>query len=84
MLFYVLSLASSRWIKFTVTNNVSFIEFKSQILKIFLNFRFPSFQRIKILRNKNTTPVAFVEYADVCYSMQAKTYLSGYVVTIKN
>jgi len=41
--------------------------------------KFPSFQRIKILRNKNTTPVAFVEYADVCYSVQAKTYLSGHV-----
>jgi len=39
--------------------------------------RFPSFRRIKMLRNKNTTPVAFVEYGEVLYSIHAKTALSG-------
>lgn len=42
--------------------------------------RFHSFRRIKMLRNKNTTPVAFVEYGDVFSSMQAKNTLSGLVL----
>jgi len=47
--------------------------------------RIPTFRRIKMLRNKNTTPVAFVEYGEVLYSMHAKTTLSGmHLLTSEN
>ncbi|XP_066915505.1 uncharacterized protein [Clytia hemisphaerica] len=39
--------------------------------------RFPTFRRIKMLRNKNTAPVAFVEYGEVLYALHAKTYFQG-------
>lgn len=42
--------------------------------------RYPTFRRIKMLRNKNTTPVAFVEFGEVSYSMQAKIALSGLIL----
>lgn len=39
--------------------------------------RIPSFRRLKMLRNKGTTPVAFVEYSDLMASIHAKALLSG-------
>lgn len=48
---------------------------EDELKNIFM--RFPTFRRIKILRNKNTTPVAFVEYGEVLYAMQARNTLSG-------
>ena len=42
-----------------------------------LDFSFPAFKRLKMLRNKGTTPVSFVEYTDVMAATQAKAMLHG-------
>jgi len=39
--------------------------------------RIPSFRRLKMLRNKGTTPVAFVEYSDIMSAVQARSLLHG-------
>lgn len=39
--------------------------------------RIPSFRRLKMLRNKGTTPVSFVEYGDIVAAMHAKNILHG-------
>jgi hypothetical protein len=41
---------------------------------------FPAFKRLKMLRNKGTTPVSFVEYTDVMSASQAKALLHGQVL----
>lgn len=39
--------------------------------------KIPSFRRLKMLRNKGTTPVAFVEYLDLMAAVQARSLLHG-------
>lgn len=39
--------------------------------------KIPSFRRLKMLRNKGTTPVAFVEYLDLMAAVQARNLLHG-------
>ena len=46
-------------------------------LYIFSLFSMPGFRRLKVLRNKNTTPVSFVEFYDVITAMQARQLLNG-------
>lgn len=40
----------------------------------------PGFRRLKVLRNKNTTPVSFVEFIDVVTAMQARQLLNGHIL----
>ncbi|XP_002157969.2 uncharacterized protein LOC100208163 isoform X1 [Hydra vulgaris] len=42
--------------------------------------RIPSFRRLKMLRNKGTTPVSFVEYSDVIGALHAKNIFHGAVL----
>ncbi|XP_057315650.1 RNA-binding protein with multiple splicing 2-like isoform X2 [Hydractinia symbiolongicarpus] len=42
--------------------------------------RIPSFRRLKMLRNKGTTPVSFVEYGDLLCAVHAKSSLQGQVL----
>lgn len=39
--------------------------------------RIHSFRRLKMLRNKGTTPVSFVEYGDIIAAVHAKNLLHG-------
>eukprot|EP00794_Sanderia_malayensis_P019605 gene19605-21537_t len=40
----------------------------------------PGYRRLKVLRNKNTTPVCFVEFYDVVTAMQARQLLNGHIL----
>jgi len=40
----------------------------------------PGYRRLKVLRNKNTTPVSFVEFYDVVTAMQARQLLNGHIL----
>lgn len=40
----------------------------------------PGFRRLKVLRNKNTTPVCFAEFYDVVTAMQARQLLNGHIL----
>ncbi|XP_065063762.1 uncharacterized protein LOC135690203 isoform X5 [Rhopilema esculentum] len=40
----------------------------------------PGFRRLKVLRNKKTAPVCFVEFIDVITANQAKELLNGYIL----
>ena len=46
--------------------------------------RLPSFKRLKMLRNKERTPVAFVEYEDHHSACQAKTLFNGKTLFTSN
>merc|ERR550534_1713382 len=52
------------------------METSEEELKSIFN-RIPSFKRMKMLRNKERTPVAFVEYDDHHAACQAKTLFNG-------